>query len=135
MSPLQEEVLKYLNKNREKISSYRLAKNLRVDHMKADGAVRSATLRDVILKEDTLKGSVYSLNVNDEGELIFPPDYQAVLDVLNKASGPLSGADISEKSSVDKRRVGVILSVLCVLGYADYKRVVVSVKKECVYFA
>lgn len=134
MSPFQIAVLKYLDRNREKLSSYKIAQNLGIDHMKADGAVRSVTLRDVILKEDTPKGSLYSLNVNEEGEVVFPDDYQAVREVLAQASEPLSGAEISAKSCVDQRRVGVILSVLCVLGYADYKRKIVSVKEERVFF-
>lgn len=134
MSPLQEEVIKYLNENREKITSYKLAKILDVDHMQVDKAVRSVSLRDLIRKDVGNRFAQYSLNVDENGEIIWPDDYQAIREVLSQASEPMPQSEISKRSHVEIRRAGVILKNLCILGYADYKSRVVAVKKEHFFF-
>lgn len=134
MSPLQEDVIKYLNEHREKITSYKLAKILDVDYIKVDKAVSSVSLRDLIRKDVGERCSLYSINVDKSGEIVWPKDYQAIREVLAQASEPMPQSEISKRSRVEIRRAGVILKNLCVLGYADYKSRVVSVKKEHLFF-
>lgn len=134
MSPLQESIIKYLDERREKVTSYKLAKIFNVDPIQCDKAVNSVTLSGLIKKDVGSRFTLYSLNVDENGDIVWNDEYRAIRDVLSKAEEPLSPSEISKRSSVGIRRAGVILKNLCVLGYADYKSRVVAVKKEYFFF-
>ena len=134
MSILQDRVLEYLNKHRESITSYKLAKELDAEPIKVDKVFASLGLKGLIRKETGARFSTYSINLDENGDIDWPDEYKAVRSVLSKAKEPVSMLDISKKSGIDRRRVAVILNNLCILGYADYKPRIVSIKKECLYF-
>lgn len=134
MSILQDRVLEYLNKHRESITSYKLAKELDAEPIKVDKVLASSGLNGLIRKDTGTRFSTYSINLDENGEIDWPDEYRAVRSVLSKSKEPVSMLEISKKSGIDRRRVAVILNNLCILGYADYKTRVVSIKKECLYF-
>ena len=134
MSILQDRVLEYLNKHRESITSYKLAKELDAEPIKVDKVFASLGLKGLIRKETGTRFSTYSINLDENGDIDWPDEYKAVRSVLSKSKEPVSMLEISKKSGIDRRRVAVILNNLCILGYADYKTRIVSIKKECLYF-
>ena len=134
MSILQDRVLEYLNKHRDSITSYKLAKELDAEPIKVDKVLASSGLNGLIRKEIGTRFSTYSINLDENGDIDWPDEYKAVRRVLSNSKEPVSMLEISKKSGIDRRRVAVILNNLCILGYADYKTRVVSIKKECLYF-
>lgn len=134
MSILQDRVLEYLNKHRESITSYKLAKELDSEPIKVDKVVASLGLKGIVRKETGARFSTYSINLDENGDIDWPDEYKAVRNVLSKAKEPVSTLEISKKSGVDRRRVAAILNNLCILGYADYKTRIVSINKERLYF-